>query len=196
MRIKEHRAVDSKDKVRAELRRLMRRTVTRTRAGRAFYRGLRKEYRASIRRERVFYWEYRLKPVTDPQLHLSYIQDGATQTWYKLPRYPGVDHGRDGVQFKLVGNLFHGHVLVLSLVSPHMPDDANLFCHCLHSSLAELKKVRVRNGQPAFLPPHVRLQLDGVSTNWGKVSIAFVEHFVKCGVPCPRRAARARVFRG
>ena len=148
LKIREHRAVDSKDKVRAELRRLLRRGGKQNSRDRAYYRGLRAVYHGSIRRERIYYWEYRLRPVKDPLLYLSYIQDGASQKWYQVPRYIDVDCGRDGMKFKLVGNLFHGHCLVLHIVMPHMPDNANLFCHCLDTSLEALIDVRKAKDQP------------------------------------------------
>ena len=61
-----------------------------------------------MRRERAFYWEYRVRPATDPLVYLSYIQDGASQEVYHIPKFPNTESGRDGVQFKLVGNLWHG----------------------------------------------------------------------------------------
>ena len=94
---------------------------------------------------------------------------------YVVPRMIGVDLGRKCVQFKLVGNLFHGHVLVLHLVHPNVPDDSNLMCHCLDTALEELVKVRVSKDQPDFFTPNHRSQLDGVSTNWGMTSFAHHE---------------------
>jgi hypothetical protein len=55
LRQRVHRAVDSKDKVRAELRRLLRTKKHNTTQGRAYLRGLRAAYHGSIRRERCFY---------------------------------------------------------------------------------------------------------------------------------------------
>ena len=103
VRIREYRSVDSKDKVRAELRRLLRRSVSKAKSARDYYRALRKQYRESMRRERAFYWEYRVRPATDPLVYLSYIQDGASQEVYHIPKFPNTESGRDGVQFKLVG---------------------------------------------------------------------------------------------
>ena len=68
---------------------------------------------------------------------------------------------------------------MLHIVHPHVADDANLFCHCLHTALDELVKVRVQKGEPAHLPPHLRIQIDGVSTNWGKTSLAFIEDLAR-----------------
>jgi hypothetical protein len=182
LRRRVHRAVDSKDKVRAELRRLLRTKKHNTTQGRAYLRGLRAAYHGSIRRERCFYWTDRLKPADEPLIYLTYIQDGATQSFYKLPWYLDTDVGRSGAQFKLVGNLFHGHALILHLVHPHVPDDANLCCHCLDDSLEALIDVRVEKDQPDFLPPKFRIQIDGVGTNWGKTTLAHIEHLARCGV--------------
>lgn len=95
---------------------------------------------------------------------------------YVCPRFVGVDIGRKCLQWKLVGNLYHGHLLVFHLVMPHVTDDANLVCHCLDSSMEELVKVRTAKGQPEYMPPHIRIQLDGVSSNWGSVMFAHVAH--------------------
>ena len=95
---------------------------------------------------------------------------------YVCPRYVGLDVGRKVLQWKFVGNLFHGHVLVFHLVMPHITDDANLVCHCLDTSLEELVKVRRAKGQPEYLPSHMRIQLDGVSSNWGQTTFAHIAH--------------------
>ena len=49
------REVDSKDKVRAELRRLLQLRETKNTADRQYYRALRQKYHDSIRTERGFY---------------------------------------------------------------------------------------------------------------------------------------------
>ena len=202
--VREQKQVDSKDRKRAELRRLLRRTVTRDATSRELIKSLRAVYRDSLRRERSFYWQARERPAQFPLTYLTYIQDGATQRYYACarpcatladpepapdarsvyvcPRFVGTDVGRDCLQWKLVGNLFHGHCLVLHLVMPHVADDANLVCHCLDTSLEELGRVRVAKGQPEYLTPHIRLQLDGVSSNWGKRLFAHVAHKQQQGV--------------
>ena len=63
-----------------EFRRLLRRTVTRNKTARDLIKQLRQLYRDSLRRERTFYWCARLLPARYPNLHATYIQDGATQT--------------------------------------------------------------------------------------------------------------------
>jgi hypothetical protein len=77
--VRETKQVDTKDRKRAELRRLLRRTVTRDHTMRMLYEELRRIYRATLRNERSFYWEARLRPPQFPSLYLTYIQDGATQ---------------------------------------------------------------------------------------------------------------------
>lgn len=135
------KSVDSKDKVRAELRRLLRKKAYCNGVDRAYLTGLRAAYHGCIRRERCRYWEDRLNPAKEPLKTFCYIQDGATQSWYQLPRLLDTDHGRTGCKFKLVGNLWHGHVLVLCIIHPQVPDDANLVQHCMAVSQEELIKV-------------------------------------------------------
>lgn len=77
--VREVKQVDSKDRKRAELRRLLRRTVTRDETMRSLIKELRTVYRSSLRCERSFYWEARIRPVHFPLHYLTYIQDGATQ---------------------------------------------------------------------------------------------------------------------
>jgi hypothetical protein len=79
IKIREHKAVDGKDKVRSELRRLLRRTVTSNAVDRRRIKVLRQLYRDSLRRERSFYWADRSKPATFPDEWLTNISDGATQ---------------------------------------------------------------------------------------------------------------------
>ena len=80
IKIREHKAVDGKDRKRAELRRLLRRTVTREKKTRDLIKQLRLMYRDTLRRERTYYWEARLRPAKYPLLYATYIQDGAAQT--------------------------------------------------------------------------------------------------------------------
>lgn len=83
IRIREHKAVDGKDRKRAELRRLLRRTVTLDKGARDILKNLMSLYRDSLRRERTFYWQARLRPSKYPLLYMTYIQDGATQTYVR-----------------------------------------------------------------------------------------------------------------
>ena len=152
LRVRVHRSVDSKDKVRAWLRQALRDKKHYNKHDREYLTNLRVLYADSIRRERQFYWEARMLPGAQPLLDLCYIQDGATQSDYALPRLVGTDHGRAGVKVKLVGNLFHAHLLVLHIVHPQVPDDANLFCHCFDTSMEELIKTRIAKDQPECAP--------------------------------------------
>ena len=58
---------------------LMRRDVNNSAAARDRIRVLRCKYRMSMRRERSYYWEERLKPQHYPLEFMTNIQDGATQ---------------------------------------------------------------------------------------------------------------------
>ena len=133
--------------------------MTRNKTDRDYFRELRRRYHMSIRNERSFYWLDRLKPAVAPEEWLTLISDGAAQKWYSIPRSSGVfpcqrttvvdacsgtDLGRNACQLKLVGTLLHSHVLVLHIVHPHVPDNANLVCHVLDESLAEVAKVRAQ----------------------------------------------------
>ena len=77
--VREHRSVDTKDKILPELRRMMRRKVTTCADRRQHIKYVRKRYRASLRTERTFYWVARLRPCEQPLRYMTYIQDGATQ---------------------------------------------------------------------------------------------------------------------
>ena len=94
----------------------------------------------------------------------------------------GICSGLTPARAQLVGNLFHSHVLVVHLVYPNIPDDANLVCHCLDTAIEEVVKVRVAKDQPDFLPPNFRTQLDGVNTNWGSVTFAHHEYLQRRGL--------------
>ena len=92
------KSADSKGKVRAELRRLLRKKSYQNGVDRSYLTGLRAAYHGSIRRERCRYWEERLLPTTEPLKHRFYIQDGATQSWYQPPRLLDTDHGKREVR--------------------------------------------------------------------------------------------------
>ena len=175
LKIREHKAVSGKNRKRAELRRLMRRTVTQNAADRALIKVVRTEFWHSCRRERGFYWEERVKPAKLPESYMTQISDGATQADYVLPKICALDYSRNGLQLKLVASLYHGHVLVVHLVMPHIPGDANLTCHCIDTSLEEYQKVMKEKGFPGHCPENCRFQMDGVSTNWGLVTFAHLK---------------------
>ena len=89
LRVREHRSVDSKDKVRAWLRQALRDKKHYNKQDREYLTNLRVLYAGSIRRERQFYWEARVLPGVQPLLGLCYIQDGATQACRRTPRRRG-----------------------------------------------------------------------------------------------------------
>ena len=159
VKIREIKAVSGKNVKRAELRRLLRRTVTPARAERDTIKCVRQLFRDSLRRERGFYWEIRLLPGRYPEGYTTAITDGATQKEYELPRYCQVECKRPGFCFKLVATLFHSHVLVLHLVCPHINDDSNLTCHIIDTSLEVLLDVRKEKGLKDYLPDNFRLQV-------------------------------------
>ena len=140
--VREHKAVSGKNRKRGELRRLMRRNVTQNATDRNYLKNVRSEYRQGDRRERGFYWEARLLPGKFPELYLTSISDGATQADYILPRMIDLDLGRKCIQMKLVGTIYHGHYIVFHVVHPNVPDNSNLVCHCIDTSLEVLVEER------------------------------------------------------
>jgi hypothetical protein len=174
--VREHKAVSGKNRKRGELRRLMRRNVTKNATDRNYLKNVRSEYRQGDRRERGFYWEARLLPGKFPEMYLTSISDGATQADYVLPRMIDLDLNRKCIQMKLVATIYHGHCIVFHVVHPHVPDDSNLVCHCIDTSLEVLVDERKKKDLPDFLPANCRFQLDGVSTNWGLTVFAHLKH--------------------
>ena len=78
VKIREIKAVSGKNVKRAELRRLLRRTVTPARIERVTIKCVRQLFRDSLRRERGFYWEIRLLSGRYPEGYTTAITDGAT----------------------------------------------------------------------------------------------------------------------
>ena len=176
LKVREQKAVSGKHRKRSELRRLLRRTVTANATDRAYLKHVRHEYRHSGRRERSFYWEARLAPPKYPEMYMTNISDGATQSDYILPKIVQFDVGRKGLQMKLNATIFHGHCLVLHVVHPHIPGDANLTCHLIDTSLEVYHRTMVAKGHAGHTPPNNRFQLDGVSTNWGLITFAHLQN--------------------
>ena len=58
----------------------------------------------------------------------------------------GTDLGLTACQFKLIGALIHSHALIIHIVYPHIPDNANLLCHVLDESIDEAVRVRTNKG--------------------------------------------------
>ena len=176
LKVREQKAVSGKHRKRSELRRLLRRTVTANATDRAYLKHVRHEYRHSGRRERSFYWEARLAPPKYPELYMTNISDGATQSDYILPEIVQFDVGKKGLQMKLNVMIFHGHCLVLHVVHPHIPGDANLTCHLIDTSLEVYHRTMVAKGHAGHTPPNNRFQMDGVSTNWGLITFAHLQN--------------------
>ena len=176
LKVREQKAVSGKHRKRSELRRLLRRTVTANATDRAYLKHVRHEYRHSGRRERSFYWEARLAPPKYPELYMTNISDGATQSDYILPKIVQFDVGKKGLQMKLNATIFHGHCLVLHVVHPHIPGDANLTCHLIDTSLEVYHRTMVAKGHAGHTPPNNRFQMDGVSTNWGLITFAHLQN--------------------
>ena len=99
LRQRVHRAVDSKDKVRAELRRRVdcfaQRSTTQRKGARICVACVLLTT-APFDESAAFIRTDRLKPADAPLVYLTYIQDGTTQSFYKLPWYLDTETG-DGV---------------------------------------------------------------------------------------------------
>ena len=89
LKIRERRAVDGKDVVRAALLDALMRAPTKKE--RDHLRHLRQLYRESIRHERSFYWQARNRAARDPEHYETLILDGATQSYCLVPQLPGID---------------------------------------------------------------------------------------------------------
>ena len=69
--VREHKAASGKNRKRGELRRLLRRNVTKNATNRNYLKNVRSEYRQGDRRERGFYWEARLLPGKFSETYLT-----------------------------------------------------------------------------------------------------------------------------
>lgn len=118
-----------------------------------------------------------------PQLHFSAILTFIFFLFRRdlkgISKNYGYDSGMDNFDIKFVETKFHGqgenqlivvHIVAGGLVS----DNANLMCQLLANSLGHFSGERA-------LPPNVRLQVDGVATNWGLVTFAFIADLVMAG---------------
>lgn len=74
------------------------------------------------------------------------------------------------------------HIVAGGIVS----DNANLMCQLMANALGHFTAAPAAPGAPAApkraFPPNVRLQVDGVSTNWGLVTLAFICFLVMAGI--------------
>jgi hypothetical protein len=82
----------------------------------------------------------------------------------------------------IIAKLFHGHCLVLHVIFANISDDSNRMLHCPGTSLGILRSVRQQKGLSAHLPPNLRWQVGGVSTNWGMAAFAHIQHLVNMRV--------------
>jgi hypothetical protein len=93
----------------------------------------------------------------------------------------GHDSTYDNFDIKFVATKFHGtgenQLIVVHIVaSALVPDNANLMCQLLANALGHLAAKR---GSGAL--PNVRMQVDGVSTNWGHITFGFINYLVMAG---------------
>jgi hypothetical protein len=91
--------------------------------------------------------------------------------------------GAAAFKVKLVGTLAHGSLLTLHIIPPWVSDDSNLASTLLLDATARSLDARheVRE-TPKHAPRRVRWQLDGVSTNWGKVTFALAADMTEKGI--------------
>lgn len=103
----------------------------------------------------------------------------------------GFDSGHANFDIKFAATKFHGgketgliviHLVAASLVA----DNSNLMCQLLANALGHYSRRRNDASSQAprptpRLPPKAMLQVDGVSTNWGIVTFAFLCFLVKIG---------------
>jgi len=112
------------------------------------------------------------------------------------------DSGHATFDIKLVATKFHGSgdngLIVIHLVANSLvPDNANLMCQLVSNAFKhyiDTLDAPTPEQSPAAaprFPPEVFLQVvDGVSTNWGLVTFAFVCYLVKIGVVASFQMAR------
>jgi len=102
---------------------------------------------------------------------------------YLTPHVKGVDLGDAAFKIKLVGSLSHGNQLTLHLVPPWIHDDANLSTTLLlDATKRSLDARHAKHDTPKHAPRSVRWQLDGVSSNWGKVTFALAADMAGRGI--------------
>ena len=190
--IREIKTVDSKDKVREQLRQLMRNPGAAPRRRRLYLRGVLYEYRLAIRAERAAYWKAIIEANDNPETRIDFITDGASSQQFGCPGgINGFDSQHECLDLKFVATKFHGpgetqlvviHLVIAALLS----DNANLMQQLMINSLRHYSEMRAEKaGAPpsgSFLPAHARLQVDGVSTNWGWLTLSFITFLVMCGL--------------
>jgi hypothetical protein len=98
----------------------------------------------------------------------------------------GYDSGMDNFDIKFVATKFHGQgenqLIVVHIVAGGLViDNANLMCQLLANSLGHYMDMHTAPGAQRALPPNVRLQVDGVATNWGLITFCFISYLVLAG---------------
>jgi hypothetical protein len=180
--IRDCKHVDSKDRVREQLKKAF--AAASNVADKNHIKEIRAAFAQAMRLERMVYWRERSAAAMDPTQKLSFITDGATSTYFTGVGSIGFASGHTNLDLKLVGTKFHGNIgaslVVFDLVLPQLvSDDSNLMCTLLYNALITWQ---THGGGNRSMPPHGRLQVDGVSTNWGGITFGFLEYLVRSGV--------------
>jgi hypothetical protein len=103
------------------------------------------------------------------------------------------DSQHSNLSVKLVGTKIEGKkgqsMLIIDIVLDQLvSDDANLMCTLLYTSLSTWQ-----NHFKKPLPPNMRLQVDGVSSNWGSTTFGFINYLMMEGVVKKLAVARQPV---
>ena len=93
----------------------------------------------------------------------------------------GHDSTYDNFDIKFVATKFHGKngnqlIVVHIVASATVSDNSNLMCQLLANALGHYQ---AKHNSAAL--PNVRLQVDGVATNWGRVTFGFLTYLVMAG---------------
>jgi hypothetical protein len=204
---REVKSVDSKDRTRENLRALLRDKGSDALATRMHIRECMHAHREQMREYRLVYHKERTNAALSPETYISMITDGASSERYKgVGNCDSYDSGHEGISLKIVGTRIHGGgsngLTIISIIHNDLvSDDSNLVCQLLHNAIghisemkAEQQEARFKSSQcaagprpsppppPPPIPPRVRLQVDGVSTNWGLITFAFVAFMVMTGI--------------
>ena len=128
---------------------------------------------------------------------MTYCCVKTSYIFYLLRGFQGVgnfanfESGHTTFDIKFVATKFHGthgngliviHLIASSLVK----DNSNLMCQLLANALGHYSntfssEVPGSSASAPRLPPKFFLQVDGVSTNWGNITFAFICYLVKIG---------------
>lgn len=100
------------------------------------------------------------------------------------------DSGHTNYDIKFAATKFHGagetQAIVVHIVAGDLVfDSASLMCQLMVNAIGHYAaSAPTPAAAPAtpHLPPKVRLQVDGVGTNWGLVTLAFICFLVMIGI--------------